>query len=52
MDDTVRHCGEDAREFWIHEGLKMTIDMLRNGMDSLKRGFSCYHEYSTIVKDK
>lgn len=30
----------------------MTIDMLRNGMDSLKRGFSCYHEYSTIVKDK
>lgn len=52
MDDTVRLCGEDAREFWIHEGLKMTIDMLRNGMDSLKRGFTCYHEYSTIVKDK
>ena len=30
----------------------MTIDMLRNGMDSLKRGFSCYHEYSATVKDK
>ena len=30
----------------------MTIDMLRNGMDSLKRGFSCYHEYSTNVKGK
>lgn len=30
----------------------MNIDMLSNGMDSLKRGFSCYHEFSAAIKDK
>ena len=30
----------------------MNIDMLSNGMDSLKRGFSSYHEFSAAVKDK
>lgn len=30
----------------------MIIDMLNNGMDSLKRGFSSYLEYEEIVKEK
>ena len=30
----------------------MNIDMLSNGMDSLKRGFSSYHEFSAAVTDK
>lgn len=30
----------------------MIIDMLNNGMDSLKRGFSSYLKYEEIVKEK
>lgn len=30
----------------------MTIDMLNNGMDSLKRGFSSYLKYEEVVKEK
>ena len=29
----------------------MIIDMLNNGMDSLKRGFSSYLKYEEIVKE-
>ena len=30
----------------------MVIDMLHNGMDSLKQGFSSYLEYSEAIKEK
>ena len=30
----------------------MNIDMLHNGMDSLKRGFSSYQEYVEAIKEK